>query len=98
MQATRIQPTHPRHQIDGRVAGAVVVALTVLAVWALSGLQFENQALDAIPATASLARDIASGLWAIVWQPLAALAAVLLTAILIVAVGRRATVKHPRAV
>lgn len=97
MQATRIQPWQPRHEIDGRVGAAVIVTLTTVAVWALSGLHFDNQALDAIPATASLARDIVTGVWAVAWQPLAALAVALLTAVVVAAVGR-AAVKHPRAV
>ena len=102
MQANRIQLSQPHlpqprhHQLDGRVLAASAVTFTVLAVWMLSSMHFDNQALDAIPATASLARDIAVGIGAIVWEPLAALAAVVITGILIVAIGR-AALKQPKA-
>lgn len=96
MQANPIQLPQHNHHVDGRVIAASAAVLTAILVWALSGLHFDNQALDAVPATASLARDIGVGIGAIVWQPLAALAAVLLTALLIVAIGR-ATMGHTKA-
>ncbi len=77
-----------RHDENAAASVALVLATAVLAVWFLAGLHSDNRVLDAVPATASLARDIGIGLVALVWLPLLAIAVVLGTAALIVAVGR----------
>ena len=73
---------------------AAVIASVGVGVWSLSGLHSDNRVLDAIPATASLARDIAVGLLVLVWLPLLAIAVVVGVAVLIVAIGR-ANVRRP---
>ena len=73
---------------------AAIVASIGLAVWSFSEMHSDNRVLDAIPATASLARDIAVGLFVLIWLPLLTVAVVVGVAVLIVAIGR-SNVRRP---
>lgn len=84
-----------RHDGDTAVLIAFVLATASLIVWFLSGLHSDNRVLDAVPATASLARDMGVGLVELAWLPVLAIATVVGAAVLIVAVGRAGMRSHP---
>ena len=84
----QVQDRLHRHDGDTALFIGFVLATTSLIVWFLSGLHSDNRVLDALPATASLARDMGVGLVELVWLPVLAIASVVGAAVLIVAVGR----------
>lgn len=73
---------------------AAVAAGTGALVWFLSTLHFDNSAMDAAPATASVARDVVVALAVLLWMPVLVVALVLGAAACFTIAGRHALERH----
>ena len=77
----------------GVLAGATGASL--LTVLLLPEVHSTNRVLDAVPATASVARDVVFALLALAWVPMLVVVAVIVAAALAMVVGRAALHARP---
>jgi hypothetical protein len=87
------------HQSPSPFAWLGMGALTFgTVVWWLSTLHFDNSLVDALPATASLFRDVAAALVVILWMPVLVVALVVGAAVCFTIAGRQALDRRAPAV